>query len=145
MSEVFIDVWVQKSKNYQAAQITEENIQAVAKWCGGRIFGVQDLEGPMRSYIKVPVMDGTRIRAVKAWVGDWVVWSEEEEFQHYHRTAFPEDFVKKISRRKDIYDLLMDFVQEHTEYNSSHCGRLAKNLTEKLIRIEEGQDVWATN
>lgn len=143
MSEEFFEVWVRKSTDIRAIRINSKNIQAVAKWCGGRIFGFQDYEGPVNLYIHVGVSAGSRIKMAKAWEGDWITWDEREEFRHFTDDEFRQEFMRKGQSRKDMFDVLIELLQNESEQNLSSCDRLTRATIEKIDRILEGDDLWA--
>lgn len=75
-----------------AIQVTEENMPAVAEWCGGRIQATDPKNG-LRRYIKVDVPRAHHENQTKAFVGDWVlsngmgfkVYKDGPLFKDFHR------------------------------------------------------------
>jgi hypothetical protein len=60
----------------EGVQITEENFEAVAEWCGGDIRTQTVMsDGGAKRYIKVRVNRPISERQTKAYVGDWVFYS----------------------------------------------------------------------
>lgn len=47
----------------ECVSVTRENTQAVAEWCGGKVFETEDknVPGSTVSYVQVPVRDSARI------------------------------------------------------------------------------------
>lgn len=85
-----------------AVQVTEENFTEVAAWCQGAIvrgdgqvgkpFGLAELKKIKTKFIKVYVLNPQRPRQTKAFVGDWVLYSEYSGFKVYTESAFRNAF-----------------------------------------------------
>jgi len=71
-----------------AVQITAENLEAVASWCGGSIQTDVDT----RKYVKVATIRPLRERQTQAYVGDWVL-KTEVGLKVYTNKAFTRGFV----------------------------------------------------
>lgn len=82
--------FIRKPFFVDALRVTEENIEQIAKWCGGTIEsekrGKKDV-----SYILVPVSNPLSDRQKKAFVGDWVLYSNGNWKSYTHR-AFEASF-----------------------------------------------------
>ncbi len=78
--------YVRKPLYVNAVQVTEENMQAVAKWCKG-----QHIHGVNAQYVKVRVHRATNERQKQAHVGDWVL-KFGTGFKVYEPDAFVKDF-----------------------------------------------------
>lgn len=75
----------------EGLQVTDENLEAVADWCGGDIrTGYVHGEGDRR-YIKVRVHHHISDRQTKAYVGDWVLRSGNGH-KVYTNVAFEKSF-----------------------------------------------------
>lgn len=59
-----------KSFSVDAVQVTEENMEEVAKWCQGQIR-----EENSRKYIQVRVVRPLTERQTKAFAGDWILYA----------------------------------------------------------------------
>lgn len=108
--------YVRKPFEVQAIEVTPENIQEVAKWCGGTIE--TDTEGPRpgdQEYIKVNVKKPLSIRQTHAYHGDWVLLATTSDpqggpagFKVYTPRAFVTSFQKQV-------DTMIDVVQRMDE------------------------------
>ena len=57
-----------------AIQITEDNLDAVANWCKGKVLATAATETePARFFVKVPVKRPMNARQERAYIGDWVL------------------------------------------------------------------------
>lgn len=68
--------YVRKPFEVNAVQVTEENFEEVAVWCGGTIVTTrspQDDKAAGERYIKVEVSRPLNERQTKAYVGDWLL------------------------------------------------------------------------
>lgn len=70
------ETYTRKSFDVEAVQVTDENIEAVAKWCGGDVRSTStDADEGAVSYIKVRVFRPMSDRQTRAYVGDWVLYA----------------------------------------------------------------------
>lgn len=72
--------YTRKPFDVDAVQVTEDNIDEVAKWCMGEVRTFQtepNDEGVTREqkYIKVRVHRAMNERQTKAFVGDWILYA----------------------------------------------------------------------
>lgn len=74
-----------------AVQVTEENIEEVAKWCGGDVRTNSDA----RKYIKVRVHRPFGDRQTQAFIGDWVLYSVSG-YKVYTPRAFANAFEEAV-------------------------------------------------
>lgn len=84
-----IEPYTRKSFEIQAVQVTEENLEEVAKWCKGEI--VTPADAKKNRYIKAPVRRPLHLRQTQAFVGDWVLLFNTN-FKVYTDLAFRENF-----------------------------------------------------
>jgi hypothetical protein len=70
-----------------AVQVTAENFQEMAKWCEGTI---EDESGTQ--YIRVRVPNPMRPRQTKAFVNDWILYSELYGYKVYTDSSFRRAF-----------------------------------------------------
>lgn len=81
----------------EAVQITEDNFEHVAAWCGGSIVTVQEtrhqtlLPGNPKRYIQVPVARPLNKRQAEAYVGDWLLFASKG-FKVYANRPFLKNF-----------------------------------------------------
>lgn len=79
--------YVRKPLFVDAVRITKENFNEIAGWCQGTIV---DRE-PESPHIKVRVHQPKNVRQMKAYVGDWLLYSEYG-YKIYTDRAFQNSF-----------------------------------------------------
>lgn len=87
-----IEEYQRKPFTIDAVQVTLDNMQEVAEWCGGEII-IEKQHGRLIQYIKVPVSRPMTERQTKAFVEDWVL-KAGTGFKTYSKVAFPKNFEK---------------------------------------------------
>lgn len=83
-----------QAKPIDAVQVTEENIEEVAKWCGGKAVTLDETVGGTtvtKKMVKMARTQGTPVRAIPAYIGDWVICESGGRFR-----VFKEHIFKKI-------------------------------------------------
>lgn len=83
----------------EAIQVTEENFEKVAEWCGGAIVTVQEPhhgDGHLfpfepKRYIQVDVARPLTKRQTEAYVGDWILFASKG-FKVYANRPFLKNF-----------------------------------------------------
>lgn len=96
--------YVRKPLYVDAVQITEQNFGDVARWCFGKICNIdespidvtEDLHNvvhPKEQYIHVSVHNPKNPRQTKAFVGDWILYTERG-YKVYTEKAFKANFDK---------------------------------------------------
>lgn len=106
--------YVRKPFEVEAVEVTAENMQDVALWCGGTVL---DLEDGMRSaslsqqYIKVQVKKPLSERQTRAHIGDWVLLATTSDrdngpagFKVYTPKAFDSSFQKQVDNMLDVVE-----------------------------------------
>ena len=88
----------------EAVRVTEENFTEVAHWCQGAIVGkhglsLGKLSEDQTKFIKVRVINPQRVRQTKAYVGDWVLYSEYNGYKVYTDGAFHNAFIGPVDKR----------------------------------------------
>ncbi len=75
--------YVRKPLYVDAVQVTEENFADIARWCFGEISNIDDSPRdptseiePTKQYIYVRVHNPKNPRQTKAFVGDWILYTE---------------------------------------------------------------------
>lgn len=97
--------FLRKPFEVEAVQVTEENFEDVAAWCGGSIVTVQDTQtqnsipgvgdpNAPRRFISVEVARPLSRRQTEAYVGDWVLYASKG-FKVYANRAFSKNFDEK--------------------------------------------------
>lgn len=104
-----VQTYVRKPFEVNAAQVTEENMELVASWCGG--VAKADADGTR--FIDVKVHKPQTPRHGKAYAGDWVLGSgrgKNTSFKVYLEKAFPKAFDLKAQKtnktRRDAVELV---------------------------------------
>lgn len=72
-------------------QVTEENINDVAAWCGGEVLEQEPKKGDPKKYIKVDVRRPLHHRQTMAFVNDWIL-KAGTGFKVYTESAFDSNF-----------------------------------------------------
>ena len=97
---VAVEVWQRKPFFVEAVQVTEENIEAIAEWCNGRLTPIKNEgDGNNVRFIKVNVKNPMTARQTKAFPGDWVLKSNDS-FKVYKHESF-----LKVFDKTDLVDI----------------------------------------
>src|SRR3954470_2523842 len=84
--------YIRKPLYVDAVRITVANFDEVSSWCEGEVL--QDEvpgKGTTKKYIKVEVHNPKNVRQTKAFVGDWLLYTERG-YKVYTNKAFHESF-----------------------------------------------------
>lgn len=76
-----------KSFPVDAIQVTNENLVAVAEWCGGKLA---DADG--RPFIQMRIPGAMNARLNQAFADDWVMDMGDKKFAIYTSKAFDRNF-----------------------------------------------------
>lgn len=88
-----LERYTRKPFNVDAAQVTEENFEQLAEWIPGAEIREQKVNGKLKRYIKVKVKNAQNERQTKAFVGDWVLYSDSGSgWKVYTKNAFERSF-----------------------------------------------------
>ena len=82
-----------KSFEVEAVQVTAQNLQEAAKWCGGDVRFENNNLDIDSAYIKVKVRRPLSEKQTRAVVGDWILLSESG-YKVYTSRAFESSFVE---------------------------------------------------
>jgi hypothetical protein len=98
------EVWTRKSFDVRAVRITDDNIRVVALWSGGIVRRLPNnpgeaLRGVNKRCIQLEVNHYNKLREVKAYVGDWILMTDEG-FRHYRDKSFRLAFQPKDPRKR---------------------------------------------
>lgn len=107
--------FMRRTFDVDAVQVTDENFDAVAEWCGGKIVTVQETREKHldlgivggQKHISIDVARPMNRRQTEAYVGDWVLYANKG-FKVYTNRPFVKNFVE---RNDDLEEL---FVTTHT-------------------------------
>lgn len=86
----------------KVVRVTEQNMSEVARWCSGEVHVVErhGTRTISQKYVKVDVFRPMNDRQTMAFVGDYVLKSQDS-FKVYNETAFRASFQpKRHSRRR---------------------------------------------
>lgn len=117
MGEVSTTKYVRKPLYVEAVQVTSENFLDIVNWCQA-LVGVQGSEAgtetrpadgveldPAKHYIRIRVHNPQSQRQTKAFVGDWILYTEMG-YKIYTEKAFNDNFdpVEPEERAKVLED-----------------------------------------
>src|SRR4051812_36186781 len=77
----------------KAIQVTEENIADLAKFCNGRLKGVEANAHHSPRILLPEYKEGNQSRQLVAYIGDWLVQTRRQGFRSYKDEAFQKYFV----------------------------------------------------
>jgi hypothetical protein len=80
--------YVRKPLYVDAVLVTEENFEEVLKWCQGDLG-----EGDVNKHIRLRVHNPQSVRQTKAFVGDWILYTERG-YKIYTDRAFRDNFTE---------------------------------------------------
>lgn len=90
--------YVRKPLFVDAVQVTEENFADIARWCFGEVGNIDESPvdrsadvQPSKQYIHVRVHNPKNPRQTKAFVGDWILYTERG-YKVYTTKAFQANF-----------------------------------------------------
>ena len=84
--------YIRKPLYVAAVRVTEANFDEVVAWCQGEVEqDVVPYEGPGKPYIRVRVHNPKNPRQTKAFVGDWLLYTERG-YKVYTNKAFHSSF-----------------------------------------------------
>jgi hypothetical protein len=90
--------YVRKPLYVDAVQVTESNFSDIARWCFGEIGNIDESPvdrsqpvNPTKQYIHVRVHNPKNSRQTKAFVGDWILYTERG-YKVYTTKAFQANF-----------------------------------------------------
>lgn len=108
--------FVRKRFEVEAVQVTVENFAEVVRWCGGIDVRDSFAAPDDKSYIKVPVRRPMNARQTKAFVGDWVLHSENTQgFKVFTEKAFAANFETEV-----VAELVFEGPYDY--HNRGLCG-----------------------
>lgn len=88
---VYVKNCKKNAKPGEYVRVTDENLRAVAAWYDGHVYVKPNKNIETVAYIKVPVRRPNNERQTQAFVGDWVLKSEQG-FKVYGPKAFADSF-----------------------------------------------------
>lgn len=79
MSTVQTEKFIRKVRPVEAVKVTEDNLSAVAGWCGGLVVPAGTIGNSKETYIHVPVRNPRSEKDSQALIGMWIV---KEDFRN---------------------------------------------------------------
>lgn len=106
-----IKKFMRRTFDVDAVLVTEENFEAVAEWCGGKIVtitptaqshlpGLEDLQE--QRHISVEVSRPLNRRQTEAYVGDWILYANKG-FKVYTNRPFQKNFVERSEGLQELF------------------------------------------
>lgn len=89
--------YIRKSFTVDAVQVTEENLEEVAKWAQGEVLVSERGD----NYVRVRVHNPLTERQTRAFPGDWVLYASKG-YKVYTQKAFERSFEKQSESRVTI-------------------------------------------
>lgn len=88
-----LEKYVRRPFEVFAAQVTEEDFESLAEWVPGADIREQKVNGELKRYIKIKVKNAQNERQTKAFVGDWLLYSDSGSgWKVYTKNAFERAF-----------------------------------------------------
>lgn len=136
--------YVRKPFAVDAVEVTEDNLEAVAQWCGGEVRtsdGRQTKNGVtgQQQYIKVTVKRPLNDRQTRAYPGDWVL-SAGTGFKVYTEKAFSGSFEEQTNRMFEVIERQEERYQqeEELEFNDYTEPQIREALEPQFMSNSSG-------
>lgn len=124
-----------KPQYVQAVRVTNDNFLDVVAWCQGSIvtpgqtFSLDRLREIEDKYIQVRVNNPMKPKHSRAYVGDWVLYSEYKGYQVYTQGAFKNAF-DRAPEEKSVEQAVEELAAKNGASGelaapSGHDGRMA--------------------
>src|SRR4051794_36133110 len=92
MSSINTTQYIRKPLYVAAVRLTARNFDAISQWCQGEIQQEEQPDkGVIKKYIKVRVHNPKNARQTKAFIGDWLLYTERG-YKVYTNKAFHDSF-----------------------------------------------------
>lgn len=141
--DISIASYVRKSFGVDAIQVTSENMNAVAEWCGGEVRDQVEIKGGVRNKNQAHIYltaVGYR-RQTMAFPGDWILCSGES-FRVYTDKAFKHSFepVGTNDKHAEVLRLVLSAMSKQdvaTHFGESSKGMdlVAENVTKQIVKL----------
>lgn len=92
--------FVRKPLFVDAVRVTANNMDEVAAWCEGEVLWEEDGRGAGKKYVKVRVHQPMNTRQSKAFVGDWILYTDKG-YKIYINRAFRSSFDESKEATKE--------------------------------------------
>lgn len=136
--------YVRKPLIVLGVQVTNENFMELALWVQGSIFNIDGTQGgqinPDKQYIMVRVHNPKSPRQSKAFVGDWVLYSERG-YKVYTPKAFNNTFdpLQGVEKDKATQAKKGRVVNENDITVDEYIDEKEKDETVRYPRVEDGE------
>lgn len=97
--------YVRKPFTVEAERVTDRNMHQIALWCEGEVKGLGEHDGRYGPFIEVKVLNPTNPRQAQAFVGDWVLKSEQG-FKVYTNRAFEKSFDSAVAHAQAMGEII---------------------------------------
>lgn len=114
MSAVVTTKYTRKPFDVDAVRVTDDNMSAVAEWCGGTVVTVDEPSGKCTRRIDVPLkrIITTQRQNGAAYVGSWVLKSNDR-FSVYTDRNLKGTFVPRVEVQTDSREEVIKDALEH--------------------------------
>lgn len=141
MTEIETKQYVTKVSMIDAIQITAENMEAVAEWCGGEIeerdFTTRNKTTTVIKLIKVKVTRAMNRRQTEGHIGDYILL-RGGDFKVYTEKAFLSSYTDDMNsiplsvlKEEGTGDLLFQALVDELEYVKDEANKKAERLRGK--------------
>lgn len=89
--------YIRKPLSFDAVQVTKDNMEEVALWCGGQVITTFNTA---RHYVEVPVVNATKLHQTKAYEHFYVV-KGHHSWRVYTPKSFETNFMAKVEIHED--------------------------------------------
>lgn len=113
--------YIRKPLIVEAVQVTEENFEIVKRWCIGTVCNNNETFvnpaaplNPATQYIRVRVHHPKNSSQTKAYVGDWILYTDRG-YKVYKTRPFQENFdlLSAVQAQQDDEDEIGAFLPDH--------------------------------
>ena len=135
MTDLEVKSYITKPVYVKAVRITEDNLEAVAAWCKGRIME-EEQNGVTVQYVKTRVFRKLPERYTKGFPGDLIV-KRGSEYKSFTTAAFLETYTdgEEIPLSFDDPDVRPALFDEMvTELQTPHVTKIQMGSHEQIVR-----------
>lgn len=133
-------LYSRKTFTVEAIQVTDQNMRALADWCGGRvtIYFPDQSEGYRSGQTCVEVVVGNvngRVQKARAYHGDWVTCLVgTKNFKVYKNKSFREAF-EEVRSEQEKREEVMKVMERALTISGSDLDFMIDNFTGKIMEI----------
>ncbi len=140
-----IDV-TRKSFAAKAVRVTEENMQAVAEWCGGYVSSTRAIDPGDRHFVYVPYKRSVNSKWIPAFPGNWVTLAHNR-FSVHRNSVFLGTFDrpgKKVPTKSQIEAFVKQsmtkWLDDGTEGTAESYNSIAAETAQKIVELFGGTE-----